>query len=316
MMIGRNFISKMFEWGHSAQQAIQLKSSRHIGLYPQDGYIYLSIYKKENGQSILEHSEKIANNFIEDEAPTLKNFVKDHHLSSVAANLILPKQYYEVIMLENFIQAIEDKHNTLKWRMAEYLDYPCEEAIVEYIVLPSKNNTQGKIYALATHQSVVQACKKWAARNSIHMTKIDVWQNAIKNIISQEDQDKGSLIVQMAWKKSELVIMRNNQIYFMRDLDIAMKDFKEGSLEDKRRLYEKLTLELQRSIDYCASNIRNPGIAQVFLNTEMFGQIDIHQLEINIGIPVGYLHLPDCDEPTSAELYPLIASGAALEYMK
>tara|TARA_R110002110_G_scaffold65206_4_gene179989 strand:- start:72285 stop:73253 length:969 start_codon:yes stop_codon:yes gene_type:complete len=308
-MVGQNLVLKLMKtlhmhWGN--------KGSRYMGLYPDGDNMYLTLFtKKEESFSIVAH-DRIKESFMGAETGVLKQYIKKHQLSQVPVILILPKQYYDIFMLDDFPGEISDKHNAIKWRLAEYLDYPCEEAIVEYLTLPCKNSKPGKIYALAMQQDNLKACITWARKNNIKLTKIDIWQNAIKNSILGESPDKGTVIVKMGCRKSELVIMRNNEIYFMRDIDVSAKNFKTENTDALASSYDALSLEIQRSIDYCASHIRNPGITQIYINPDIENVLNSQKLEGILGLPVYNLALRQWREQQKIMMPELIAGSAAL----
>lgn len=292
------------------KQAIFFDRSQSMGLYPHDGSVYIGVQKVESGQRKLILSDKVCSSFLQGGDENLRVFVREKKLQRVPATLVLPKDEYEIIMMDNFLQDISEKHSTLKWRMGEYLDYPCEKAVVDYISLPSKSKVNGKIYALAAREDMIQGCKEWARRCNINLQKIDVWQNAIKQVIEKEKHEKGCLIIQMGMDKSEVVIIRNNQIYFIRELDIALKDIK--YINDATAIYENLTLEIQRTIDYCSSNIRNPGITQILVGMDGPDALDMKLLEKNLGFPVSPLVFPDLISSKHMNTCDLISGAAAM----
>ncbi len=309
-MLGQNILLMLMQKLHLPWM---LESDQYMGLYPNGGFIYITVFRKQSsGEIIVTRHERIKQDFVDGQSEALGQYIKAQHLSQTPALLILPKEYYDVFMLDDFLKDVSDKRSAVKWRLAEYLDYPCEDAIVDYMALPCKNNSQGKIYALAMRKHILEDCMRWAKKSHIYLQGVDVWQNAIKNSIGSEAQDKGAVIIQIGNQKSELVIMRHNAIYFMRDIAISRKDFSTKNTDAQTEAYELLSLEIQRSIDYCTSHIKNPGIAQVYINSDITDVLDKAPLETILGVTVNCLTLSQWDNSEKVSMPQLIAGSAAL----
>jgi len=310
-MLGQKVLLRLMRSLHLPWGA---ESCECIGLYPSDDTVYITVFRKQSPEEmVVKYNEKINHAFIDGETDVLCKYIKDSNLSHTPAFLILPKKYYDVFILDDFLKNLTDKSGAVKWRLAEYLDYPCEEAIVDYMALPRKNDSEGKMYALAMRETVLKSCMHWAKKNNIYLQGIDIWQNAIKNTIEAQEQDKGSVIIQIGKQKSELVIIKQDIIFFMRDINVLRDSFIEEDLDKLNETYEFLSVEIQRSIDYCVSHIKNPGITRVNINPDITDVLDKNKLEAILGMKVDVLTLPQLNNIQKDLTMPqLIAGSAAL----
>ena len=66
--------------------------------------------------------------------------------------------------------------------MAEYIDYPIAEAVIDYILLPHLDNHIPMMYVIVVKESTIANKIAWARLSGLKITTIDICQNALKGI--------------------------------------------------------------------------------------------------------------------------------------
>ena len=96
----------------------------------------------------------------------------------------------------------------------------------------------------------------------------------------------------------------DGELYQHRRMDISLKSFDGISPEERRGLYDRLVLELQRSLDHFDREFHHIVVARVMV-TPVPGADDMREhLDANLDIPVALIHLSELmDFPHIPELH-------------
>jgi MSHA biogenesis protein MshI len=138
-----------------------------------------------------------------------------------------------------------------------------------------------------------------------------------------ENAEEGQALLHLEAEKSHLILFKEKTLYMMRDLDLGLNILKSLPQEetiDHISMYQDLSLEIQRSFDYCASNLQNANISRLVLTPlkEKRPQL-LSNLSNILGLPVReiqyseFLHM-DEDLPHNKEGVSTFAIGAALKF--
>ena len=216
-------------------------------------------------------------------------YIVKNQLETTPATLILDSKKCQYFLIDNIDTEEKYKKEAIQWGLTDFLDYPAEDAVIEYMELPTKNTMQDKkmIYAFAVHKEIIAHYQSWAADCKINITKIDIWQNTIKHLLCEQDALAGVMMIVLRPDMVEIVILRNKEIYLLRQLDISVAKYK--FLQEKKDtgdFYNDLCVEIHRTIDFCASKIMQPNVSQILLYDDMSLDIDFLKVEEILGIKI------------------------------
>lgn len=203
------------------------------------------------------------------------------------ATIILEKEDYHYHLIEDIPIEESKKKEAVKWRLSEFLEYAPEEAVVDYIELPTPSHDAGHklLYGIVAQKEKIEKHLRWAQQNNIQLVKIDIWQNAIKNILSLAYEPAGFLFLRAYDKQGELMIVKNKELCLMRKIDFPFFKFNTPHApQESKELYEALGLEIQRSIDYCRGKIKMVIIDQILFWGPLSITFDPKALEAALGI--------------------------------
>lgn len=212
-----------------------------------------------------------------------------NQLDTAPATIILDPKKYQYFLIDDIDTEEKYKKEAIQWGLTDFLDYPAEDAVIEYIELPAKNTMQTKkmIYAFAVHKEVIAHYQAWAADCKINIAQIDIWQNTIKHLLCDQDALTGVMMIVLRPDMAEIVIVRNKEIYLLRQLDISVAKYK--FLQEKieaEAFYNDLCVEIHRTIDFCTSKIVQPNVSQILLYDDMHLTIDFPKIEEILGIKI------------------------------
>ena len=258
----------------------------------------------------------------------LKSLCLTHHFEDLQCSLVLAPDKYVFFLIDAPDVGVGDLSDSLRWRMKDYLDYPVEEALFDYIELPrSKFLDKKMVYQIASKRSVVEKQVGLMQAAGFNVDIIDTPEFAIKNIAKLlEENEQGEAFVKLHPLQSKIVLVRKNDLYLMRNIDVDIssvfdKSSLNLSLEEKakvRELVDELALEIQRSLDYCTSVLKqSPAQSLVFSPVGFACEDFLTEMRTVLGFPVKMLDCSDYidfyeDFPLEKQARCFAALGAAL----
>lgn len=243
----------------------------------------------------------------------IRSYIIKNQLDVVPATVILDWKKCQYFLIDDVDTEEKYKKEAIQWGLTEFLDYPAEDAVIEYMELPTKNTMQAKkmIYAFAVHKDVIAHYQAWAADCKINITKIDIWQNTIKYLLCEQDVLTGVMMIVLRPDMVEIVILKNKEIYLLRQIDISVAKYKflQKKIEAEA-FYNDLCVEIHRTIDFCASKIMQPNVSQILLYDDMHLEIDFLKMEEILGIKIKSILIDENIEKENIDAKFLFAYGA------
>lgn len=239
------------------------------------------------------------------------------------------------------VEAPDVPHNELRqairWQIKDLIDFHIDDAVLDVFDAPASgaDGRQRNLYVVVTRASVVQQRIKALQEVDINLTTIDVPELILRNIAAQLPEDaQGVATVYLEKDRGLLVLTRNQTLYLARVLDMGYEDLQQaqsalGSGRDDaleppafNALFDRLVLELQRSMDYYDRYFVQPPISSVVfapLKAEIPGLTDY--LATNLGVKARLLDLNDIlvsEQPldTTQQADCLLAIAAAMRVEK
>lgn len=258
----------------------------------------------------------------------LKSLCLTHHFEDLECSLVLsPEKYFFFLVDAPDIES-QNFADSLRWRMKDYLEFPVEEAVFDYVELPrSKFLDKKMVYLIASRRAVVEKQVGLMEASGFNVDIVETPEFAIKNIAKLlEENEQGEAFVKLHPLQSKIVLVRKNDLYLMRNIDVDITDVFDKSsmnlsLEEKsqvRQLVDDLALEIQRSLDYCTSVLKqSPAQSLVFSPVGFACEDFLTEMRTVLGFPVKTL---DCrhyidffeDFPLEKQARCFAALGAAL----
>ena len=200
-------------------------------------------------------------------AGALRKLVNDRSLKGANVNLVLSQDHYRVFQTER--PPVEDREmaEALRWKIAELMEYPASAAVIDSFPFPEDaSRDRGQlINAVCAHERTVGECVETVHEAGLELNRIDIAELALRNLIAraypQEDSAVG--LVCLSEHQGLIVFCRDDTLYMARRIDVSLRQLRDAASQEKS--VEALTLEMQRSLDYFESQLRQvpPGTIQV-----------------------------------------------------
>jgi MSHA biogenesis protein MshI len=269
----------------------------------------------QNGE--IEYCDFITlqDNKLDDIQMTLKELVSRHQLLGYRCQWVLLPGQYQLLMTDALNIPLEEQAQALRWKMKGLIEYPVDDTAVDIFSIPPHgiSGQRKKLFIVATQMSWLEKHVKLFEHSSLKVNKINIADLALRNLISAKEQEQGPFVFFYVESSAcKVFIYFGRDLYLVRQLAININDTQEQVLES-------IILELQRSFDYCESELKLRAPIKLLLTpkVQLFKGL-VERLKENISSPIESLNLNDFAisgttfEP-ELQAQCLVTAGAVLE---
>lgn len=278
----------------------------------------------------------VATNNRQEQLAALTNYVEEYDLVNCACNYVLPVDKYVIGIIPTPETTTNHNGENISLAVKDLVDYSVNEAVVDLFSLPFKRVDDNKevSYAVVAHNTVINDAAALILEAGLKLKAIDIQELCLRNLARlQSASNQGALLLRLHALGGHVVFMQEDTIFMARRLDLPLKDVLLDSVKisqwqqqtEQQKvnvLLDTLTLDLQRSMDYCSSIFRQAAINCLILMPSEFEIYNINNiLTKHLGVTTYALNLGDLLQfnieitKTEQAKY-LLAIGAALRNIK
>ncbi len=213
----------------------------------------------------------------------LEALVKTHKLEHYHCHIVLTHEQYRSFTIESPQVNPDEIKQAVHWRVAEMLDYPVDQAVLDAYSQPKSNraNRAQMLEVVSCNKAVldplVQLCKQVGLRVNV----VDIQETSLRNLATLLPEDEqGVAILHLQPTIGHVIIEKLGAVYLSRKFDFNYRYLTETSLDDDQQTQTEqnnLALEIQRSFDYVENYFDIPPInslAAVLLPSNTQGVIN------------------------------------------
>ena len=258
------------------------------------------------------------------DAATLARLRKEFKLDQYRCTTLLKNENYQVHQVDAPNVPAAEMKTAVRWRVKDLIDYPLDAATVDVLDIPVDRNAPARnhsVYAVTARNSVIESCIKPFNEAQVALEAIDIPDLAQRNIAALfETEERGVAMLAFYEKEGILTFTRGGELYLARRIEIPLAQLLEADAVRRNQHFERIVLEVQRSLDHFERQYHYVPIAKLLL-APLPRDIGLQQyLASNIYVPVETVDLGAVlDFPAVPELkHPerqsqcLAAIGAAL----
>jgi type IV pilus assembly protein PilM len=178
----------------------------------------------------------------------------------------------------------EELLESLKWKFAEEIHFPVEEAIVDYYPLPRSANEpkeKKEFLAACINKKLYQDMEILLRKAGLKLAAVTILPDALQKVFEptlQEDKDKIVALMYMGKRTTNISILKQGNMEFNRELNIGG---------------ENITLAM--------SGVLTSGEGQVEISPEK-----AEELKLAHGIPLGTTTYPEVGEAATTQLQAMV----------
>ncbi|MES2257587.1 MAG: agglutinin biogenesis protein MshI [Pseudomonadota bacterium] len=248
---------------------------------------------------------------------------KDMQAAQYNCSSLLAAGEYQLLMVEAPNVPAEELKTAVGWRLKDMVDFPIADATVDVLSIPPAKNAPAhnqQVFAVAARNSVIEPHQRQFADSKVDLAVIDIPEMAQRNISAMlEPEGRGVAMLSFDLDGGLLTVTFGGELYLSRRMDVTLTQLLASEEDKQQQHYDRITLELQRSLDHFERQFHFVAISKLLLAP--LGGSGLHAyLKQNLYLPVEQLDLdtvldldkvPELKEAAQQARY-FMALGAAL----
>ena len=261
-----------------------------------------------------------------DHAELLEKAGRELHAHAYRAITVLGAGQYQILSVDAPNVAADELKTAVRWRLKDMLDFHVDDATIDVLDLPVDPNAavraQHSMFAIAARNSVIEARQKLFTAAKVDLAVIDIPEMAQRNISALvEPPGRGVAMLSFGEEGGLLTVSYRGELYLSRRIDIGLEQLLDADHERRNASFDRVTLELQRSLDNFERQYSFISIARLVLAPSGATGLDAY-LSSNLYTPVDTLDLatlfdferaPELADAAQQQRF-LVALGAALRH--
>lgn len=180
--------------------------------------------------------------------------VKDLGLSNQRCSLLLSQGEYQLLQLEKPNVPANELKQAVSWKLKDMIDCPVEQATIDVFDIPTDPNNvrrQPHVYAVAAKNTLIsEYIQHMIETAGSGLEVIDIPELAQRNIAAFLEQDgRGLAMLSINNIGSLLTFTANGELCYSRYIDVDTSQIESEDSELKSSIFERLSLDVQRSLD-------------------------------------------------------------------
>ena len=187
-------------------------------------------------------------------ADVLDKAAKDVHSAQYRCTTVLAGGEYQFMSVESPNVPREELKSAMRWRLKDVLDFPVADATFDVLEVPLDPNAvvrpQQSVFAVAARNTVIAARQQLFTAARVKLRTIDIPEMAQRNVSALLEQDgRGVAVLSFGEDGGLLTVSWRGELYLSRRIDATLAQLLDADHDRKHQVFDKITLELQRSLD-------------------------------------------------------------------
>ena len=213
----------------------------------------------------------------------LARLAGDYRLKQARCTTTLDEHDYKLLLIEAPDVPVVELKSAVRWRVKELIDFHINDATIDVFDLPG-DNTPGKahsMYAVVARREAIQERVDLMNAAGINLDIIDIPELAQRNIAAVFPEDENGVVFLSRYAGGDLItVTKQGEIYFSRNVNVGLNNLE----QDPTAYFDRIVLEVQRSLDYFDSHFRQASITSLILAPaiEAPGLLDYLNANLNV----------------------------------
>ncbi len=222
-------------------------------------------------------------------------------MKNLHCSLLLAQNEYQLFQIEKPNVPADELKQAISWKLKDMIDYPVEQATIDVIDIPAdlnNANRQSYVYAVAAKNSVIDGyMTRLIDYAGCGLEVIDIPELAQRNVAAYlEQENRGLAMLSINNHGGLLTFTSGGELYHSRRIEVDTKQMQDDNSELKSSIFERISLEIQRSLDNFERQFPYVTISRLVLAPFM-GREDFYDyLKVYLYIPIDRFDLSDVFE--------------------
>ena len=228
-------------------------------------------------------------------AQLLEKAGRELHAHAYRSITVLAAGEYQIMLVDAPNVAPDELKTAVRWRLKDMLDFHIDDATIDVLDLPVDTDAaaraQHSMFVIAARNSVVETRQKLFSAAKVELAVIDIPELAQRNISALiEPPGRGVAMLSFGEEGGLLTVSFRGELYLTRRIDIALEQLLDPEHERRNASFDRVTLELQRSLDNFERQYSFISVARLVLAPSAVAGLEEY-LSSNLYTPVDTLDL-------------------------
>jgi MSHA biogenesis protein MshI len=229
-------------------------------------------------------------------AQPLEKLAKEFQAARYHCTSLLAENEYQLLSVDAPNVPPDELKTAIRWRLKDMLDFHVDDATIDVLDVPVGKDAAAKthtMYAVAARNQVIAQRQALFEQTKIPLSVIDIPEMAQRNISALlEPSGRGVAVLSFDASGGLLTITYNGELYLARRIDVSLEQVTRSSPEHHNALYDRVALEVQRSLDHFDRQYRHITLSKLVLSPLGEEGLDLQDyLASNMHLPVEILDL-------------------------
>ncbi|MEO8407549.1 MAG: pilus assembly protein PilM [Oxalobacteraceae bacterium] len=184
----------------------------------------------------------------------LDKLAKELHVERYRCSHLLTSGEYQLLSVDTPNVPPDELKNAIRWRLKDMLDYHVDDATIDVLAVPQDKNgavRSNTLFAVAARNQLIEQRQALFEQAKLGLRVIDIPEMAQRNISALLEPDGRALALLSFNAEGGLITVTfDGELYLSRRIDITVTQLQQADLSQKTAIHERITLELQRSLDH------------------------------------------------------------------
>ena len=249
-----------------------------------------------------------------DGTQTLQKMRREMHLDRYRCATLLPARQYQLQLVDAPNVPEAEMKAAVRWRLKDVLEYPVETATVDVVPVPSEEsaNRGRSVYVVSARNEDIGARMKMFTQAKIPLQVIEIGEMAQRNLAILFETDRRALAtLSFSEEGGMLTFTARGELYLSRRIEISLDQLVGVQPDARAQLFERIALELQRSLDHFDRQFSSIPIARLLLAplpqdiglaAYLAGNLSAPVESVNLGDVLDFHQVPELREPAEQNL--------------
>lgn len=261
---------------------------------------------------------------VSEEAESLQRVRRELHLDRFSCVTLLPSRQYQLQLIDAPKVPETEMKSAVRWRLKDFLEYPAETATVDVVAIPADQAAAARgrsVYAVSARNEDIRARMKMFTEAKIPLRVIDVAEMAQRNLATLFETDERAIaMLSFSEEGGLLTFTARGELYLSRRIEISLDQLIGVRAEMREQLFERIALELQRSLDHFDRQFSAVPLSRLLLaplpdelglSAYLAGNLSAPVQPVNLGEVLDFHEVPELRE-SAEQIKRWLTLGTAL----
>lgn len=182
----------------------------------------------------------------------LEKIARECHVDRHQCTTLLSSREYQILSVDSPSVPPAELRTAIRWRLKDLLDYHIDDATIDVLDVPQEKNAPPRshaMYAIAAPSAAIERRQALFGQARIPLSVIDIPEMAQRNIAALvEPPGRGIAMLSFDAEGGLLTFSAGGELYLARRIDVPLAG--RSGAEQRTAAFDRITLELQRSLDH------------------------------------------------------------------